>query len=626
MSAKIKLLSFIGILFTFAILLVTAVSFFNFKSTSVSGYTHSLERQSFLISNALDEKMQRYFDSLNLMSAGLSIDDQGNIDVESVTKTLKTIEKDLGVLASYVGLKSGITYLPKGEIPNFNAKSLGREWYKRIFAGESNIITTPYTSSTGNLVMALAVPVIRSGKVVATLSANLPVDSITQFIKHLSHDNQLFVSRSDGFILAAKYPDYIGKNLFEIRPSFRGYKDKTGSSHSYQFESHEYFVVNAIAQSLGWSVWAWDTSDNINAASNDNLVQSASIAIILVLVSLAVVYLLITKLMYVPIGGEPKEIEDLVHKVANGDLSSQHATTGNESGVYAATLYMTSNLRSIIQNINHAAEELNTSSVQMSSSAKEVNMSSEQQMMQLEQASTAMNEMTVTVDEVARNALQASSAAQEANDYSDRGIAVVTEMNQNINKLVQGIEKVVIVTNKLEHETQSIGRILEVINGISEQTNLLALNAAIEAARAGEHGRGFAVVADEVRNLANRTKESTSEIQEMITNLQVEAKQSVELMEVNVHDAQSTSEKSDSANDALQAIRDSVSVILDMNNQIATAAEEQTHVAAEINVNVVEINDIAKSTFDRSKNNTRMAMQLTDIASSLNQSVDSFKL
>jgi methyl-accepting chemotaxis protein len=626
MSAKIKLLSFIGTLFAIAILLISIVSFFNFKSSSVYSYTHSLERQSFLISSAMDEKMQRYFDSLAIVAGSLEIDGSGDLNVESVTAKLKFVEDELGVLASYVGLKSGITYLPKGEIPNFNAKDLGREWYKRIFAGETNIITTPYTSSAGNLVMALGVPVIRDGKVVATLCANIPVDGITQFIGSLSENNQLFVSRSDGFILAAKHPDYIGKNLYEMRPSYNAYRDKSGSSHSYTYDGNDYFVVNAIANTLGWSVWAWDSVDNINAASNDNLVQGASIAILLTLISLAIIYFLVTKLMYVPIGGEPKEIEQLVKEVANGDLSSQHTTQGNESGIYAATISMVSNLRAIIQNINGAAEELNTSSVRMSSSASEVNSSSEKQMMQLEQASTAMNEMTVTVDEVARNALQASTAAQEANNHSDTGISVVGEMNQNISKLVQGIEKVVVVTNNLEKETQSIGSILEVIDGISEQTNLLALNAAIEAARAGEHGRGFAVVADEVRNLANRTKESTNEIQEMITKLQVEAKHSVELMEVNVNDAQNTSMKSESASDALQAIRDSVSVILDMNNQIATAAEEQTHVAAEINVNVVEINDIAKSTFERSSNNTRMAEQLTNIASTLNQSVDSFKL
>jgi methyl-accepting chemotaxis protein len=130
----------------------------------------------------------------------------------------------------------------------------------------------------------------------------------------------------------------------------------------------------------------------------------------------------------------------------------------------------------------------------MSNAASEVNQRSESQMMQLEQASTAMNEMTVTVDEVARNALQASSAAKEANDHTTQGISVVGEMNQNIVALVEGIENVVQVSNKLEQETLSIGGILEVIDGISEQTNLLALNAAIEAARAGEHGRGFSVI------------------------------------------------------------------------------------------------------------------------------------
>ncbi|MDG3086407.1 methyl-accepting chemotaxis protein [Vibrio hannami] len=626
MSAKIRLLSFTGILFASAILLLTLISFFNFKSASVESYTFALNNQAYLVSNAVEQKVQRYFDSLNIASASLAIDSEGNIDVEQVTQKLKHIEDSLGVLASYVGLKSGITYLPAGEIKNFNAKTLNREWYNRLFAGEKNIITTPYTSSAGNLVMALGVPVMRDGKVVATLCANIPVNAISEFIESLTDQNQIFAAREDGFILAAKYPDYVGKNLFEERPSYKQYNDNPGSSHSYTFDGNEYFVINAKADATGWTIWAWDKRENINSASNSNLIEGLSLAVVLILLTLGITYILITKLMYAPIGGEPKTIERMVKSVSEGNLNLQVQSNGNESGILAATLTMVANLRTIIERINEAAEHLNNSSDQMSNAASDVNRSSESQMMQLEQASTAMNEMTVTVDEVARNALQASSAAKEAHDHSAQGISVVGEMNQNIVTLVDGIENVVQVNNKLEQETQSIGGILEVIDGISEQTNLLALNAAIEAARAGEHGRGFAVVADEVRNLANRTKESTNEIQEMITRLQSEAQRSVKLMEVNVSDAQATAAKSTEADSALQAIRDSVSIILDMNNQIATAAEEQTHVAAEINANVVEINDLAKSTFESSNSNTAKAKELTNIATSLNQSVDTFRL
>ncbi|MGJ8646643.1 MAG: methyl-accepting chemotaxis protein [Marinomonas colpomeniae] len=626
MSAKSKLLSYVGALFIVAILLVTMIGYFNFKSTSVKNSTGKLKIESFLISNALEQRMQRYFDSLNVLSNDLAINKNGNINFEPVGKQLKDIISNLNAINAYVGLKNGDTYTPTGLIPNFNAKSLNREWYNRIFSGEKKIVTTPYVSSTGNLVMAVAVPVIRENIIVSTLNINIPVDGITKFAESLTDTNQLIVSRADGFILAAPVVDNIGKNLFELQPSYKQYASKDSSQHTARFEGEEIVVHGSKIESLGWTVWSWDKTSNINAPSSSNLIQSFTLSIILILVSLAIIYFSVVKLMYIPIGGEPKEIEELVKRVANGDLTLQVSATGNETGIYAATILMINNLKSIIGNINEATDQLKSSSDKVSVSAEKTNSSSEKQMIQLENTSTAMNEMTMTVEEVARNALQASTAAKEANQFSDQGMTVVQEMNDNISTLLTGLEKVTVVTTKLEKETQGIGSILEVINAISEQTNLLALNAAIEAARAGEHGRGFAVVADEVRNLANRTKESTNEIQTMINNLQSEAKRSVQLMDSNMKDANTTVEKSEAANKALHSIRDAVSVIQDMNVQIATAAEEQTYVATEINVSIVTINDLAKATYESSNSNKGMASNLTGLAVTLDKSVGVFKL
>lgn len=626
MSAKVKLLSYIGALFVAAILIVSITGYLNFKSASITNSTENLKTESFLISNALDQRIQRYFDSLAILGNDLEIDKNGEANADSIVGKLKNAKAYLDVIATVTALKDGTSFISTGQVIEKNKRALNREWYTRIFAGEKQIITKPYTTATGDFVMALAVPVIRDNAIAATLLVNMKVLGITEFVNSLSETNQLVVSREDGFILASPNADEIGQNLFELQPSYKDYADKESSQHTYRFQGEEYVVNSTKIDSLGWTVWTWDKTSNINAASNSNLIQCLILSIILILVALGIIYIFVMKLMYEPIGGEPKEIEELVKRVANGDLTLQVPATGKETGIYAATILMINNLKSIIGDINEATGQLKTSSDNVAVSAERTNSSSEQQMTQLENTSTAMNEMTMTVEEVARNALQASTAAKEANQFSDLGINVVQEMNDNISTLLQGLEKVMLVTTKLEKETQGIGSILEVINAVSEQTNLLALNAAIEAARAGEHGRGFAVVADEVRNLANRTKENTDEIQTMINNLQSEAQRSVQLMDSNMKDAKTTVEKSDDANKALQSIRDAVSVIQDMNVQIATAAEEQTHVATEINVSIVSINDLAKTTFESSNNNKGMASNLTNLALTLDKSVDVFKL
>jgi methyl-accepting chemotaxis protein len=628
MTAKAKILSSMGLLFCIAISLVSIVGYLDFKQASVKNYTNALDNQAFLISKSVEQKMSRIFDALHVMSAGLGLDPQQPLDQDKLLVSLFAIADNLDVVQSYIAVASGITYSTarRGVVPNFNAKDKQREWFIRGFNGEENILTKPYVSSEGVAVMAAAVPVKFDGKVVAVLSVNLKVGQITEFINGLTQNNQLFVSNADGYVLAAKYPDYVGKDLLKLRPSYRPFSGQPKGTHSYFFDGDEYLVVSTTLPGLGWTTWAWDTWDTIESASNDALITTALLAFVLFIASLTIIYFLVLKIIYLPIGGEPSELERMVKKVSDGDLNCTGNASGAETGVYAAILHMVSNLRDMVTHINHTSEQLSQFSGRINESASAVTNSSESQMLQLEQTSTAMNEMTMTADEVARNAQQASTAVLEANSHSQKGFEVVDEMGSDIRQLASGIEDVEKVVNALADETLNIGKILDVIRGIADQTNLLALNAAIEAARAGEQGRGFAVVADEVRSLANRTQESTNEIQDMISKLQTEADKSVQLMQVNTLDAKNTAGKSDQANQVLRDIRSSVGVIQDMNNQIATAAEEQTLVAADINASVVGINDLAKSTFDGSKDNTQRAQELLQTAIALNDSVDSFKL
>ena len=628
MTAKAKILLLIGLLFTLAISAISGVGFSNFRTASVEGNRIKLGTQTSLISKAVEQKMERYFDALNILASGIEIDETGLLNIDNAVSSLHATAKNLDVFDVYITTKDARSYghAANGLEANFNAKELKREWYVRIFNGESRIVTKPYKSSMGNDVLALAVPVKHNGNIVGVICLNISVNQITEFVRELDPDNHVFVSREDGYLLAAKSPDLIGKNLYQERPSYKAFQEQEQSNHDYQFEGNEYTVSGVLIGALNWNVWTWTSWDDINAASNENLKTSLWIAFICIILSLYIIYLIVMKIMYQPVGGEPADIEAIVKKIAQGDLHSVAPATGNETGIYSAILTMVSSLKNIIENINTSSGQLNSVSKTMSESASRVNESSESQMMQLEQTSTAMNEMTMTVDEVARNALQASTAADQANDQSNQGIGVVRDMNTNISTLVNGITSVQQVMAKLEGEINDIGSIIEVIRSISEQTNLLALNAAIEAARAGEHGRGFAVVADEVRSLANRTQASTTEIQAMINSLQSESKNSVELMQVNVNNAQMTAEKSQEANNALEEIRRSVSVIQDMNNQIATSAEEQTLVAGEINQSIVGINDIAKVTFDNSAENAKRAQDLLNISTDLNKSVDVFKL
>lgn len=282
--------------------------------------------------------------------------------------------------------------------------------------------------------------------------------------------------------------------------------------------------------------------------------------------------------------------------------------------------------QTLMQQITGATTQLATASEEVATVAKGSGQNLEKQRAETEQVATAMNEMSATVSEVASNASSAAGAAQNADNEAKGGQTIVQQTAEEIEKLATEVESAAEVIHQLEQDSENIGGVLDVIKGIAEQTNLLALNAAIEAARAGEQGRGFAVVADEVRTLASRTQESTQEIETMIDQLQKRAQTAVRVMEQGREQAQRGAEHAKEAAASLEAITRAVATINDMNTQIASAAEEQSTVAEEMNRNITTISQISEQTSAGSQQTTTASVELTKLAGQLQSLVGQFKI
>ncbi|MFI7856922.1 MULTISPECIES: methyl-accepting chemotaxis protein [Pseudomonas] len=250
----------------------------------------------------------------------------------------------------------------------------------------------------------------------------------------------------------------------------------------------------------------------------------------------------------------------------------------------------------------------------------------QQQQREIEQVATAANEMSATAQDVAHNAAQAAQAARGADQASREGLQLIASTRQSIDQLAIGMDQAMDEARALEQRSEQIGTVLEVIRAIAEQTNLLALNAAIEAARAGEAGRGFAVVADEVRSLAQRTQVSVEEIRQVIEGLQQGTQDVVGAMHAGQRQAQASATGMEQALPALQRIGEAVAVISDMNLQIASAAEEQSAVAEEVNRNVAGIRDVTESLSGQADESARISQDLNRLANQQQALMEQFRV
>ncbi len=337
-------------------------------------------------------------------------------------------------------------------------------------------------------------------------------------------------------------------------------------------------------------------------------------------------YLYILKTVVTPIrqvGNRLLEISE-----GEGDLTVTLAENGQDeiTDVCRGFNQFTAKIRSAVQQVTRASNDLSRSAGELASFSNSASSTINQQLGETEQVATAMNEMVATVQEVSRNVTDAAHSADAANNESATGKEIVLQSMNEIKVLANDVNKAAEVLRKVEADSQQAGSILDVIRDIAEQTNLLALNAAIEAARAGEQGRGFAVVADEVRTLASRTQQSTQEIQQMISSLQSGTREAVSVMEASSQRAEASVEKATDASVALETISGSVAAISNIMSQVASAAEEQNAVAEEVNSNIVRINDMSYETQQTATKVSEATSSLSSLSHQLQNVVNQFKV
>jgi methyl-accepting chemotaxis protein len=361
----------------------------------------------------------------------------------------------------------------------------------------------------------------------------------------------------------------------------------------------------------------------MQAQLKTNSMQIIGSSVLALLVGL-IAALVITRLIVSPL----RSVIRAAQQIASGDLSATvQVKRRDEIGqLMLAMQQMGASLSGIVSGLQAGIEQLATSAHSLSAVTEQTNLEVNSQREETEQVATAMNQMTATVHDVARNAEEAAQAAQTADDKVESGQQVVRQSMQRIEALASSASSASHSIENLSAEIQNIGKVLGVIKSVAEQTNLLALNAAIEAARAGEQGRGFAVVADEVRALAKRTQQSTEEIERLVISLQSGAQASVtqiqssgELVKMAVSDALQTES-------ALGSIAAAVSMIQQMNQQIAAAAEQQSSVAEEINRSVTSIRASADQSAVAMQGNAASSIELAQLGTELKGMVGHFRL
>ena len=562
---------------------------------------------------------------------------------EAATAVMTALDKLDADLKTAQSMVKGV-----GDLKLMDAQAQAAGEYRRAFGDMTKAIQTREASraNLGNTADA-AVDVVKKIE-----EALIQHDNILQFNSAVDVSKQIQQARFQvrGYTFSGK-PDFeknataaideaiVGVNtlagdvssqyipqLQKANLALKGYRDAVG-----QYRDAQLVSVQALAKMTELGQQLLDNSEQLNSSQNakrdadTRQAQSTlGIATVVALILGVLAAWIITRQITVPLGQTLVAVE----RVASGDLTHNLSVDRrDELGQLQGSIQrMTVELRQLISGIGEGVTQIASAAEELSAVTEQTSAGVNSQKVETDQVATAMHEMTATVQEVARNAEEASEAAVAADLQAREGDKVVNEAIAQIERLATEVGHSTEAMAELKRESDKIGSVLDVIKSVAQQTNLLALNAAIEAARAGEAGRGFAVVADEVRSLAQRTQKSTEEIEELISGLQNGTRQVATIMDNSRELTVSSVELTRRAGTSLESITRTVSAIQSMNQQIAAAAEEQSATAEEINRSVLNVRDVSEQTSAASEETAASSVELARLGSHLQALVGRFRV
>ncbi|MET0948304.1 MAG: methyl-accepting chemotaxis protein [Pseudomonas sp.] len=551
-------------------------------------------------------------------------------------KGLPELQRAIGVPAysdnfqlSYFGSIDGVMFsVPAGNrAADYDPRARG--WYKAAQNASGTVVTEPYiAASSGKLVVTLATPVKYQNQFIGVAGADISLDSISKTINSLNFGGHgyAFIVSGEGKILIHPDSKLILKNISEAYPDdtpaiTAGVREIQSSGKA---EIMSLTKVEGVS-SANWYVALVLDQDAAYAMLGEFRTSAITAMVISVVIIILLLGLLIRVLMQ-PLHQMGRAMRDIAD--GDGDLTKRLAITSqDEFGALAQSFnHFVERIHGSIREVASTAGQLGEVALRVVRASNSSMTNSDQQANRTESVAAAINQLGAAAQEIAQNAARTSQHSADASELAGDGQKVVQQTITAMNELSSKISESCANIESLNGKTVNIGQILEVITSISQQTNLLALNAAIEAARAGEAGRGFAVVADEVRNLAHRTQDSAQQVRTMIEELQVGAREAVVTMTESQRQSESSVTVANQAGERLSSVTRRIDEINGMNQSVAAATEEQTAVVESINVDITQINTLNQEGVDNLKLTLDACGHLEEQAARLQHLVGTFRI